>query len=158
MKKLLSSVFVALTLAGSSYALTDIQACFNQADAKNYQKAVQYGKKAVREYPKNPSAYVCLAQAYDGTGQRDKAIENLKKASRYTSNDHALVYTYDWLGSEYELKGDYSKDDYSKGDYSNAILYYRKSLELSKRLGDVGAEEGNLNNIANVFRKEGNYS
>ncbi|PMP89114.1 MAG: hypothetical protein C0172_00955, partial [Caldisphaera sp.] len=148
MKKLLSSVFVALTLAGSSYALTDIQACNNQFRAGNYQKAVQYGQQAVREYPSNPFAYFCLGVAYTRTGQIDKAIESFKKASKYTSDDHVLMYIYNWLGMEYD----------AKGDYSDALFYGSKSLKLAKRFGNIDIEEVDLNNIANIFHHEGNYS
>ncbi|PMP88531.1 MAG: hypothetical protein C0172_02505 [Caldisphaera sp.] len=148
MKKLLSSVFIAITLTGSSYALTDLQACFNQFNAGNYQQAVQYGQKAVIEYPKNPKAYFCLGKAYTQTGQIDKSIESFKKASEYDSNDHDLMYIYNWLGGLYEVKG----------DHSNALFYESKSLKLARRFGDVDVEESDLNNMANIFADEGNDS
>ncbi len=148
MKKILSAVFAALILAGSSYAISDLQACFNQFDAGNYQLAVQYGKKAVREYPNNPNSYFCLGEAYARTGQIDKAIENFKKASEYDSNDRDLMYIYGWLGKEYA----------EKGYYSNALFYDSKSLKLAKKFGNIRAEIAYLNNIAAIFRDEGDYS
>ncbi|MGC9079918.1 MAG: tetratricopeptide repeat protein [Nanopusillaceae archaeon] len=152
MKKFLSSVFVALTLTGSSYALTDIQACINQFHAGNYQEAVQYGQKAVREYPNNPKAYFCLGRAYAKTGQTDKAIESLKKASEYTSDDHDLMYIYNWLGMEYVAKvGDFNGFLYASKSLNNALFYYSKSLKLAKRFGNIDIEEADLNNIANIF-------
>ncbi|PMP88224.1 MAG: hypothetical protein C0172_03180 [Caldisphaera sp.] len=148
MKKFLSSVFVALTLTGSSYALTDLQACINQFNAGNYQEAVQYCQKAVIEYPNNPVAYFWLGKAYARTGQIDKSIESFKKASEYDSNDHDLIFIYNWLGGEYG----------AKGDYTNALFYESKSLKLAEQFGDVDGEEADLNNIANIFHHEGNYS
>jgi len=148
MKKILSAVFAALILAGSSYAISDLQACFNQFDAGNYQLAVQYGKKAVREYPNNPNSYFCLGKAYTRTGQINKAIENLKKASQYTSNDRHLMWIYNWLGVEYN----------EKGNHSNALFYESKSLKLAERFGDIDAEKDDLNNIASIFQDEGNDS
>ena len=148
MKKVLSSVFAALTLSGSSYAISDLQACINQFNAGNYQMAVQYGKKAVREYPNNPVAYFCLGKAYAKTGQLNKAIDNFKKASEYDSNDYDLMWIYAWLGTEYN----------EKGDYSNAFFYGSKSLKLAEQFGNVDAEKDDLDNIASIFQNEGNGS
>jgi len=148
MKKVLSAVFAALTLAGSSYAISDLQTCFNQSNAGNYQEAIQYGKKAVREYPNNPYSYFCLGKAYAKTGQLNKAIDNFKKASEYDSNDYDLMGIYNWLGVGYV----------DKGDNSNGLFYESKSLKLAEQFGDVDTEKDDLNNIASIFRNEGNDS
>jgi len=148
MNRLLSIVFAALTLVGSSYAISDLKACINQFDAGNYQMAVQYGKKAVREYPNNPNSYFCLGKAYARTGQIDKAIENLKKVSKHDSNDRDLMYIYNWLGSEYDRKG----------DYSNALFYDIKGLKLAEKFRNIHGEIAYLNNIAAIFRDEGHDS
>ncbi len=146
MKKVLSTMFVALALVGcSSSKASDIQACVNQFSAGNYQKAIQYGEKAAKEFPKNPRVYFCLGRAYAKVGQLDKAIENLKKASQYQTNPKELMYVYNWLGVEYDNKGDFNK----------ALSYDQKNLQLAKQLKDVDAERYALVNMAVVFREKG---
>ncbi len=145
MKKVVLSTIASFLLSSLSYAITDLQACFNQFNAGNYKLAVFYGQKAVKEYPASPTAYYCLGKAYSRTGQITKAIESLKKASSYTSNDRYLMYIYNWLGSEYE----------SQGDDSNALFYDSKSLKLAEQLGNNNVEYSDLNNIADVFHDKG---
>ncbi len=152
MKKLLLAVFVALILAvlilAVSSSNSDIKACFNQFKSGNYQMAIRYGKKAVKEYPNNPDSYFCLGKAYSKIGQIDKSIENLKMASEYTSNDRELMHIYSWLGNEY----------IDKGDDSNALSYWSKSLKLAEKFGNFNLEERDLNNIAYILNDKGDYS
>ena len=44
------------------------------------------------------------------------------------------------------------------GQYDKALEYYEKSLELSRKLGDVKGEGNTLNNLGNVYKDWGQYT
>ncbi len=125
-----------------SFILIYVIPYFNAGD---YQRAIEAGKQAVKLNPTNPDAYFCLGRAYTRTGQIDLAIENLKKAEIYAKSDKDLMYIYNWLGKNYD----------NKGDLDNALLYYSRSLDLAKKLRDRKGEATMLNNIAGIFHKKG---
>jgi tetratricopeptide (TPR) repeat protein len=60
---------------------TSIDACRMVIDAGDYEKAIEVGKLAVKEYPDNPAAYRCLGEAYFNVGEL--AYENLKKSRKF---------------------------------------------------------------------------
>ncbi|MGC8942089.1 MAG: tetratricopeptide repeat protein [Sulfurihydrogenibium sp.] len=144
MKTFLAMVFV-LFLTGISYAQKEIEECAYYLNAGDYQRAIEVGQRAVELYPKNVAAYFCLGKAYSQTGQIDLAIDNLKKAESYTTKDDELMVIYNFLGLNYE----------TKGDLDNALFYHSKSLNLAKKLGNREVEAYELNNIAIVFRDKG---
>jgi tetratricopeptide (TPR) repeat protein len=92
-KTLLVMIFV-LFLTGLSYAQKEIDNCFNYLKVGDYQRAIEAGKRAVKLYPKNAKAYLCLGEAYSSTGQVDLAIDSLKKAKAYAPKDDELLYKY----------------------------------------------------------------
>jgi tetratricopeptide (TPR) repeat protein len=135
----------ALILTSISYAQKEIEDCYTYIGVSDYQRAIQTGKRAVKLYPKNVYAYFCLGMAYYKAGQINLAIDNLKKAESYATEDEDLMYIYNYLGLNYE----------TKGDLDNALFYYSKSLNLAKKLGKRKMEATVLNNIADIFRKKG---
>lgn len=146
MKKLLSVVFVIFALMDSSCNSIIHQDCHHQFDPRNYQEAIQYGKKEVSENPRNPEAYYYLGEAYARSGQIDKAIKNFHAVLRYAYSDKDSMHAYTWLANEYE-------EGYGKGlatfnwnpfnyldeyrEYNKIRSYVEKSLELANKLKDV---------------------
>jgi tetratricopeptide (TPR) repeat protein len=138
----------ALILTSISYAQKEIEDCYTYIGVSDYQKAIESGQRAVELYPKNSDAYFCLGIAYYQTGQIDLAIDNLKKAESYATKDEDLMFIYNFLGLNYE----------KKGDLDNALFYYSKSLNLAKILGNREMEASGLSNIANIFSKKGDLN
>jgi tetratricopeptide (TPR) repeat protein len=124
MKTFLAMVFI-LFLTGISYAQNGIE-CAYYLNARDYQRAIEAGKRAVELYSKNVDAYFCLGVAYYQTGKIDLAIDNLKKAESYATKDGDLMVIYHFLGLAYE----------TKGDLDNAFFYYSKSRNLAEKLGN----------------------
>jgi tetratricopeptide (TPR) repeat protein len=137
-----------LFLTGISYAQEEIEECAYYLKAGDYQRAIEACQRAVELYPKNVDAYLYLGVAYNQTGQIDLAIDNLKKAESYATKDEDLMFIYNFLGLNYE----------KKGDLDNALFYYSKSLYLAKILGNREMEASGLSNIANIFRKKGDLN
>ncbi len=144
MKTFLAMVFV-LFLTGISYAQKEIDDCFTYLKARDYQRAIEAGQRAVELYPKNVDAYLCLGVVYSKIGKIDLAIDNLKKSESYITKDDELMGIYNVLGRNYS----------KKGDLDNALFYYSKSLNLAKKLGNREMEASVLNNIAMVFHDKG---
>ncbi|RMH06669.1 MAG: hypothetical protein D6699_02120 [Aquificota bacterium] len=145
MRRVLLSFALVLVSVALAYAQSYIDMCYTYLDAGDYRRAIEVGNQAVKRYPKNVDAYLCLGAAYTETGQIDLAIENFKKAEAYAKSDKDLMYIYSFLGLNYQRKD----------DLDNALLYHSKSLSLAKKLGDKEAEAIQLNNIAYVFVKKG---
>ncbi len=138
-KKLFFKYFFILFFIEVSYGKNYIDMCFDYIKSEDYQKAVEIGRKAVKIYPNNSYAYLCLGWGYTEAllldlgpdfifKQNDLAIENLKKAEVYAnSNDYeALMRIYGLLGENY----------YGRRDLDNAFHYFIKTLDLAKRTGN----------------------
>jgi len=126
MKRMLFLPFIFVLLFISyAFAQNPIKECFNYLSAKDYQRAIKAGQRAVSLYPKNVLAHLCLGKAYFETGQLNSALESFKKAEIYATNKEDLMFIYNWLGKTCD----------KKGDLDNALLYYNRSLNLARELG-----------------------
>jgi tetratricopeptide (TPR) repeat protein len=125
----------------------EIAKCLNYLEAKNYQLAKQTGENAVKLYPNNADAHRCLGEAYYYLGNSNSSIEELKTAEKLTSDKKTLGAIYSYLG------GDYS----NLNDFNTALLYYSRGLKISTDLNDTKNESRELNNIASIYEKMGNY-
>lgn len=84
--------------------------------ARHYDLAIQLARKSLELTPESPWAHFDLAQAYEGRGQSDEAIqEYLKAEERFGMSQERLA----------ELREAYQK--------SGAKGYWRKSLELCEQ-------------------------
>jgi len=84
--------------------------------ARRYDLAIQLSRKSVELTPQSPWAHFDLAQAYEGKGQSDEAIqEYLMAEASFGMSQERLA----------ELRTDYQK--------SGAKGYWRKSLELCEQ-------------------------
>jgi len=148
MKKALSIFFLLLSLLvfkNVVYAQKEIGACWNFKDAGDYKRAIEAGKLAVKKYPKNLEAYLCLGDAYYSVGELKPAYDNIKKAERLTNKKEDLIYIYNIIGM---ILG-------GMGNLDDSFLYYNRSLSLAKDLGNTDMQSATLNNIALIYDKKG---
>ncbi|MBX0311026.1 MAG: tetratricopeptide repeat protein [Sulfurihydrogenibium sp.] len=131
MKKSLKTValFSVLACVGISYAQQEIDACWKFQD-KDFQKAIEYGKLAVKKYPNNPLAYHCLGIAYTKIGDNKLAYNNLKKAETLTNDKKELM----------KIDKDIAQTLSFMNRSNDAITYYNKALSLAKELGDTESQ------------------
>jgi len=147
MKKIIWLIVIVLILsfAGISFARQEIDNCSNYLDAGDYKRAIEAGERAVRLYPKDNDAHLCLGIAYFKVGELGYALKSMKEAERLTTNKTHLMHVYKWLGSIYNRKD----------DIDNALFYYSKHLFLSRELGYKEEEAIAINNIALIYDKKG---
>jgi tetratricopeptide (TPR) repeat protein len=148
MKKAFSLLFIILSLLvfkNFAFAQPEVNACFNFYEAGDYRRAIEAGKIAVKKYPNNPYAHGCLSMSYYEIGELKLALEHMKKAESLTSDKRSLMVVYNWLGLIYS----------GMGYLDDALLYYNRSLNLARSLGDSRAQAAVLNNIAGIYRYKG---
>jgi tetratricopeptide (TPR) repeat protein len=126
------------------YDKPEIAACWVFIYAGDYKRAIEAGKLAVEKYPKDSEAYLCLGLAYYNVGELKLALENLKKAESLTSNKEDLMGIYNIIGQILYRMG-----------YLDALLYYSRSLNLAKDLGNKDLHISILNNIADIYKGKG---
>jgi len=144
MKKVLSIFLLLLSFLpfkNIAYAQREIDACWTFIKAGDYKRAIKAGKLAVKKYPKNPKAYVCLGSAYYKVGELNLALENLKKAESLTSNKKVLLAIYSEIGMVM----------YRMGYLDDALSYFNRSLSLAKDLGDTDMQTNMQNIIAKIY-------
>ena len=148
MRRALSLLFIILSLLALenfAFAQPEVDPCFNFLDARDYKRAIEAGKRAVQKYPNNPDAHYCLGKSYFRIGKLKLVLEHLKGAESLTSNKGDLMYIYNWIGGIYD----------KMGNLDDALLYYSRSLSLTRDLGDRRMQAANLNNIAAIYRAKG---
>jgi tetratricopeptide (TPR) repeat protein len=148
MRKALSIFFLLLSILvfkNLVYAETPTDACWNFNNVGDYERAIEAGKLAVKEYPNSAGTYYCLGRAYYNVGELKSAYENMKKAESLTNNKEDLMYIYNEIGMIL----------YSMGYLDDALLYYSRSLSLAKDLGNINAQATLLNNIAGIYGNKG---
>ncbi|MBX0311199.1 MAG: tetratricopeptide repeat protein [Sulfurihydrogenibium sp.] len=148
MKKALTIFFLLLSLLAFkniAYAQQEIYKCAVFNKAGDYEKAIEFGKLAVKKYPTSSDVYYCLGFAYLNLGELKLAYENMKKAESLANNEKALMYIYSHIGIILDRMG-YPND---------ALLYYSRSLSLAKGLGNTDMQGFILNNIAGIHKDKG---
>jgi tetratricopeptide (TPR) repeat protein len=122
--------------------MKEVYDCYNFLKAGDYKKAIEAGKKAVKEDPNNSDAHLCLGINYYQIGKLKVALKHLKRAESLTSDKRDLMYIYAQLGKIY----------HEMGYFDDALLYHNKSLSLAKELGDISTQAAVLNNIALIYQ------
>jgi tetratricopeptide (TPR) repeat protein len=148
MKRAFSLLFIILSLLAFknfAFAQPEVDACSNFLDAGDYRRAVEAGKRAVRKYPNNIDAHLCLGISYHAIGEFKLALEHMKRAERLTSDKEYLMYIYSGIGSIYDKMG-YLDD---------ALLYYSRSLSLAIDLENESMQATALNGIAGIYLDKG---
>jgi len=126
-------------------AQSEVNDCINYFNAGNYGIAISVCEKAVRLYPKNLEAHLCLGKSYYQVGELDKALKNMKDAERLVVRKDVLAAIYYNIGLIYDRKG----------ELDNALFNYNKYLSLSRELKNKRGEAVALNNIAVIYDKKG---
>jgi tetratricopeptide (TPR) repeat protein len=147
MRKALSLLFIILSLLAFknfAFAQPEVDACFTLYQAGDYRRAIEAGKVAVEKYPNNLKAHYCLGMSYSRMGEFKPALEHLKKAESLTSDKENLMYIYGWIGFIYD----------GMGYLDDAILYYSRSLNLARDLGNKSMQATALNGIANIYKRK----
>jgi len=148
MRRALSLLFIILSLLAfknPAFAQPEVDACFNFLHARDYKRAIEAGKRAVRKYPNNLDAHFCLGISYYQIGEFKLALEHMKRAENLTSNKRDLMGIYGWIGAIY----------HGMGNLDDALVYLSRSLSLVRDLGDRGEQARALNNIAGIYIDKG---
>jgi pentatricopeptide repeat protein len=148
MKKVLSIFLLLLSFLpfkNIAYAQPEIDACLTFFKAGDYKRAIEAGKLAVKKYPKNFKAYVCLGSAYYKVGELKLAYKNLKNAESLTRNKEELMGIYYIIGQILN----------SMGYLDDALLYFSKSLSLARDFGNTKVQADILNNIGWIYTGKG---
>ncbi|MGB3760567.1 MAG: tetratricopeptide repeat protein [Rivularia sp. (in: cyanobacteria)] len=103
----------------------------NKAD---FQGAITDLNQAIRINPKYAFAYYRRAEARQNTGERDKAIEDLKKAAE-------LFSAQGYKGDAFRSKGSML---YLQNNYPGAIAAYSQAIQLNPKDIDAYNERGNV--------------
>jgi len=122
-----------------------IEDCFNYRNSGDYQKAIGFGKTAIRISSKIWDSHYCLADAYMHVGELKLALREMKVAEGLAKSRNNLMVTYSGLGVIYSYMG----------DYDNSLLYDNRYLALAKEVADRDEEAKALNNIAGSYKKKG---
>jgi len=151
MKKYFLALVLVFGLVSVANA-NEIEKCANYLKSQNYQLAMQAGQKAVKIYPQSAEAHACLGWSYYNLGDFNLSIKELKtaeklKAEKLTKDENDLGAIYEAIGVNYD----------NLGDFNNALLYYDRYLGIVRDLNDKEGENTALNNIAGIYRKQGNY-
>jgi len=91
MKKLLFAILFFFSLKIHALALEEIEACSNFLKAGDYERAIRMGEIAVKKYPGNAYAYLCLGTAYYATGELKLALASFMQAERLTQDKETLM-------------------------------------------------------------------
>ena len=148
MMRALSLLFIILSLLvfkNFAFAQPEVHACLTFHYAGDYKRAIEAGRRAVKKYPKNLYAHLCLGISYETVGEFKLALEHMKRAESLSSNKEELMFIYNEIGKIYR----------SMGYLDDALLYYSRSLSLARGLGDRRVQAGVLNNIAGIYEDIG---
>ncbi len=131
----------------------------------DYNKALEYDKKALRiylkiygteEHTEIARSYNNIGRVYHKKGDYDKALEYYKKAlgigqNIYGTEEHTeIARSYNNIGRVYHKKGDYDK----------ALEYYKKALGIGQNIYRTEEHPDiarSYNNIGRVYYKKGDY-
>lgn len=153
MKKKVSRIFLLLSflllLVSPTLASEEIliSQCLEYLKAKDFEKALQVGEMAVKVYPQNSLAYLCLGKAYLGVKDPLSALDAAKKAQELAKNARELSLACNLLGRIYE----------ELNDLDNALLNYHSELLWLTFLNEKDNVIWALIHIAIVFDKKGDF-
>lgn len=145
-KLVLTIIIVFMSSISISWAETDLDACRNFNSVKDYARAIESGKRAVKSEPRNPDTYYWLGMAYYSTGDFKQALRELKTAEQLATGKQSLMFIYNLLAAILDRTG----------DNEQALQQHDRALILSREVGDVDIEAAELNNIASIYQDQNN--
>jgi len=146
-KKLLFVIVLFFSLNAHAFAQREVEACENFFKASDYKRAIQMGEVAIKKYPNDAYAHLCLGVAYLFTGELKLALASLMQAEKLTYDKEMLIDIYNSIGLVYDKVG-YLDD---------ALFYYFKALTLAKELERKDWEVILLDNIGGIYYYKGDY-
>ncbi|MCC6026609.1 MAG: tetratricopeptide repeat protein [Caldimicrobium sp.] len=148
MMRALSLLFIILSLLvfkNLAFAQPEVDACITFYYAGDYKRAIEAGRRAVKKYPKNLYAHLCLGGSYNEVGEFKLALEHMKRAESLSSSKEELMFIYNQIGKIY----------HGMGYLDDALLYFSRSLSLARGLGDRRVQADVLNSIAGIYYNKG---
>ncbi len=108
---------------------------------QKWERAIKFLSKAIADNPKLFVAYHKRALAYSKTGQYDKCINDLKKATELAPN---FPEAYALMGVVYEIKK----------DYPAALKAYKEAYKREKRKDGRRLLEKYINDVQERMKKK----
>jgi Tetratricopeptide repeat. len=140
--------------------------CKQFIDSGMYDKAIEYSKKAVDMFPKEPNAHYCLAMAHFHAGNTQLALESLEKTEKLVNGLFNLFNLISIPIDKVKFYMDYAKVLKIKGNLDKSIKYYKKALVEAKNkkrkneigvilrcLADAYLDAGKLEDAANYYKE-----
>ncbi len=121
--------------------------CFARVKSQSFDSAKKWGEKAANNHPKSYAAHLCLGIAENKMGMYPSAVSDFKKAVTLSKNKIESMISYGLMGEALQ----------NSGDKKNAMGYDLKSLKLAKELNNKSFESSGYNNIANIYKNEGEF-
>lgn len=116
-------------------------------DLKDWPKAVETAKKAVKIAPNNTKTHYQLAAALEGQGDKEGALKSFHEAVRLAPEDANAILN---LGTVYEDLGDRLK---ARENYERALAIDPSYIPALYFLGELEAAEGRMAKAAELFKK-----
>ena len=107
---------------------------------KNYDTAIENGKKAIELDKKFVDAYYHIGLAYNYKKKYDAAIESFQKALDYNKNH---IESWNLIGLAYM----------AKNEFDNALTFLNKALEIDPNFSTGWFNIGNIYKLTNEFDK-----
>jgi len=127
-------------LVKESYKRELINKARIEIENKQYDVAIEDGRKAVELDERFVDAYHYMGVAYNYKKKYDAAIENLQKAINFDKN---RVESWNLIGLAYE----------AKDDYDNALNFLSKTIEIDPSYSNGWYNIGNIYKQKNEFDK-----
>lgn len=138
------TAFYAMSSYYSHKGIFARQRSDNIGSVKYYQQAIEALRKSEKLAPFLAATQLNMGISFKDMGMYEIAIQNLLPATAYfETHDKPSEQAsgYNTLGNTYaELK-----------QYSQALKYHRKSLQLRKKIDNLGGQAGSLNNIGQTY-------
>ncbi len=142
---------------------------YNYDETNNFEKAIEFYKKAININPKNDTSYNNLGGVYASIDEHDKAINEYLKAIDINSQNDTAYYN---MGLSYAKTEEYGKamDLYTKAIeinpiyenayYQLALIYeylkkYEKTIELYKKVIELNPDNKKAKeNLERTFKNQ----
>ena len=127
-------------------ALADgVEACSKALETGDAAKAATLAQEALPGASSKREVYLCLGRAAGELGKHDEALAALQAAEKLSTQPVERMIALTLLGNQHrEAK-----------NTAQAIVYYRKSLEIARAEKNAGFELINLNQIGSALEESG---
>ena len=127
-------------LIKSSYKKELINRAKLEIESKNFDKAIEYSRRALDLDEIFVDAYYHIGLAYNNKKKYDAAIENFQKAVNF---DEKNINSWNSMGLAYD----------AKEDYDSALQYLNKAIEVDPEFSDGWYNIGNVYKLRKEYDK-----